>query len=338
MTTPAIPKLNLAPDALFLDNTKIVSYKECPRKYFLRHILDWTQSGTRMALAFGGSWHAGQDGLWGAWGGGERDNKALLRAAMHGFLTEWTGEYNLPNEPDVAWLQSNSPRTPFTAIEMFHNYLEARRPLMENSTLVSVEQPFAVPLYPDRLDVWYCGKLDKVIRTRNDGLVILEHKTTTEYKKDGGFKYSFLDQFIMNSQVDGYLYAGHLYYGDLKYVWVDAALVHDKIHDAFKILPMSRALGSLDEWLVETRTWVERINESHSLLARDQPLSRAFPRATNECVGKYGSCQFLHICSSMNDPHKHVGPPEGFIEEHWDPFTELNLESIFAATPQGETK
>lgn len=316
----------------FYDNTKVTAFKECPRYFYLRHVLGWTLSGKVAApLVFGTSWHAAMDALWTSYHK-LRSDAERIDYAMEGFYEGWASEgYSLDlSLDDIIALK---PRTPATAESMVSRYIDERRHLLENAELIQAEQPFAVPLFEGSEPAWYAGKLDKVIKMQGD-LIVLEHKTTTSFKKDGGFRYDFLDQFVNNSQVDGYLYGGTMLYGGIKYVYVDAALVHEKERH-FKILPNARSTSGLSVWLDETRYWVATIEHARQEVANGRPLAATFPRATNNCVGKYSTCPYLHVCSTLNtreDFEKLGGPEAGFIVNHWEPFNELHLDKIFAET------
>lgn len=46
------------------DNTRVQEFRTCPRKFYYRHIRDWTPGDDRRPLLFGGSWHAAMDVVW----------------------------------------------------------------------------------------------------------------------------------------------------------------------------------------------------------------------------------------------------------------------------------
>lgn len=319
----------------FFDNTKVSGYKNCRRYFYLRHYLGWTSDGVTPApLVFGTSWHAAMDAIWLSYHKAGNDSERV-DLGMAGFLQAWEEE-GYTTALSLDRLKELEPRTPGNAESMLFAYLETRRPILENARVLSAERPFAVPLKPGDEASWYAGKLDKAVEL--DGAVsVFEHKTTTAYKKDGGFKYDFLDMFDVNAQVDGYLYAGHLLFDKLKYVYVDAALVH-KTERHFKLLPSSRHFNDLDSWLWEVRTYVSEIE--WRINALDEPddrgkLEQLFPRNTEQCVGKYSTCMFKDVCSvktRFSQLNPETPPPHGFKVEFWEPFDELGLSAIFNET------
>lgn len=127
----------------YLDNTMVKDYKECPRRYFLRHIKKWRRQGTAAPLVFGLSWHAAMDALWSNYG--KMEDPDLLALAADAFDQCWL-EQGMPVEMSLDEIERLSPRTPMVAREMLAGYLEVRRPVLQSMALISCEQPFAVPL------------------------------------------------------------------------------------------------------------------------------------------------------------------------------------------------
>lgn len=265
-------------------------------------------------LVFGSSWHASMDTVW---KNAKDFNQRDLRAyAILKFLETWEAGGMDPNM-DLEAIEKYSPRTPAVAEEMLLHYIDQRWSVLQNCELIACEQPFAVPL-PGVKDVWYVGRLDKVIHHQGQILVI-EHKTTSEYKIDGGFRQTYIEGWDMDSQVKGYEYGAALYFG-AEQVWIDAALVHKKVHDKFRFIPVSHQRSMLDEWIRSTVEWVNRVEADRRV--------GYFPKNENSCVGKYGPCQFTDICRTCAEPEKLSEIPYGYIVEKWTPFETLGLDKI----------
>ena len=313
----------LTRESHFYDNSMLSAYKECPRRYFLRHELGWRSEGTALPLAFGLAWHSGMDVVWEY--ARSTEHKELARAALAKFLDTWE-EQGLPADLDVELQDRYAPRTPSTANEMFEHYIEARWPVLREMQLIASEQPFAVPLPGS--SVWYVGRLDKVIGYNGQKLVI-EHKSTTAYKKDGGFTTDYVEGWFSDSQVKGYQFGGSLFFDGLDAVWVDAALVHRAVHDAFRFIPVAHGKVLLEEWLNDTLEWVRRVEldtKNYKLTGRLE--AGAFPKNESSCFAKFGRCQFLDICRTVADPTVFSEPPPGYTEDRWAPFELLNLQKL----------
>ena len=217
---------------------------------------------------------------------------------------------------------------------MFYNYISHHSRMLSESMVLAIEQPFAVPV-PGLEKTWYIGKLDKVIQW-NSNKIVLEHKTTTDYSVDYGFQPRWSEQWFSAPQVKGYEFGAGLYFPGLDGVWVDGALVHKKIHDRFKLIPVKHPLPLLLEWLDDTKNWINRIKlDTASWIAEGKLTGGAFPKNEDNCFGKYGTCQYLDICRHCTDPTQLDGPPQGFKEEKWEPFETLGLDKL---VKQGEDK
>ena len=315
------------------DNTRISSYKECPRSFFIRHILHWRGEGTANALVFGLSWHDGMDAVW--INAKKLQREDLVQLALLKFLETWEA-WGLDPQPNLMTMERMAPRTPGVAGDMFHNYVDKRWNMLQESTLLAAEQPFAVPM-PGMENVWYIGRLDKSIEYGPSRL-ILEHKTTTAYATVGNFRSEYVDSWYSSSQVKGYQFGGNLYYSGVDAVWVDAALVHKKVHDAFKFIPISHKYNLLEEWLGDTKGWISRIIADRDAYNSAGYLQQGvFPKNEDSCYGKYGSCPFLDICRTTADPSKLDSVPPGYVKEVWEPFSVLGLDKLLEV-PGEDTK
>lgn len=313
------------------DNTRISGYKTCPRSYFIRHTLGWRPLGTGIALIFGLSWHDAQDVVWGY--SKKFNMRDLAELASMAFNKTWEGNglpIDIPLESESYYL----PRTPSIGREMLWEYCHERERMLQSAEVVAIEQPFAVPM-PDMPGHWYIGRLDKVV-DYNGQRLILEHKTTTAYATVGNFRSEWTDSWFMSAQVKGYQFGGGLYYGNVNAVWVDGALVHKKIHDAFKFVPVSHNFVLLKEWIENTKRWITEISaEEDAFKVAGELKPGMFKRNDESCFGKFGACPFIDICRSVDDPSKLDGPPAGFVEEKWEPFSILGLEKLVATTNNG---
>lgn len=302
----------------FYDNSMLSGYKGCPRYYQLRYKLHWRSSGTAMPLVFGLAWHAGQDVIW-KYAKQASDQNQLAHAALGGFEQSWLESGMKPAEElEFEDIERMGARTPPVAHEMYRNYIKHRWPILREAEILAVEQPFAVPM-PDMEDVWYAGRLDKVIKYQGDKNVI-EHKTTSEYAKVGGFRSSYVSSWFNDSQCKGYQFGGSLYYEGLNQVWVDAALVHKSVHDAFWFIPVAHQFPLLAEWVGDTARWIHRLEADEA--------AGYFPKNEGNCIGKYGACTFLNICRTTADPSALNEVPEGYKIEEWKPFDILKLDQL----------
>lgn len=304
----------------YYDNTRLSDYKDCPRYYYLRHKMHLVPDRIAKALIFGLSWHEAMDIVW-AMVKQNKDDKKIVYKAMEAFKACWEEnelEFDIPPEK-IDWYL---PRTPMIAVEMLYNYVEQRRSFIEDCEIEAIEQPFAVELGGGYEGFRYVGRLDKRVWHRTNGHLVIEHKTTTAYAKASGFRADYISSWSPNSQVDGYSHSGNvLAGGKLKGVWIDAALVHKTVHDKFKFIPIDRAIIQLNEWLKETREWIDRVE--------GEEVDPKYPKNTGRCHGKYGTCIYKDICQYKLNPITHSEESyDKFKVEKWEPFKVLELEKI----------
>lgn len=308
------------------DNTRLNDYKRCPRFYMYRHEFHWVPKGTRLPLIFGGAWHAAQEVIWA--NAGKIPKGELAKRAFGAFLQHWCGEgMPAPADMDYDMQQEMSPRTPGRALEMIVAYIDKRAQQFVDFEVIAVEKPFIVPLDPEDDTLFYIGRIDKVVR-RGSKILGLEHKTSSEYRKGGPFKSTFLESFSPNSQVDGYLYALHMLFpGEVGGVWVDAALVH-KMEEGFTFIPVEKRMEHLDSWLFDTRWWISQLEAERAKLKAEQEVQgrsaylQAFPKRTSACRDFAVLCQYLDLCKAWPNP---VGKPlpRNFEESRWDPLDHI---------------
>ena len=311
----------------YYDNTRVAAYSECERKFYFRHVRNWVSDGVSLPLAFGLSWHSAMDVVW---PNIDVPTEKLANLALAAFEQTWQ-EAGLPlaENASIEELDGWGYRNPGTAFEMIVCYIEIRRPYIQECEILAVEKPFAAAIRTDDPDLFYIGRIDKVVR--KDGRIKgIEHKTSSLYKKDGPFRADFIDDFSPNNQIDGYTHGLNMNYQQVDMILVDAVLVHKTIHDAFKFIPVKRATAHLDAWLWEVNDRIDKIEADKLRLLSYREWARvegrhasylpAFPKQPSECIGRYGHCPYLDLCKMEPNPETIEHVPDGFKVEKWEPF------------------
>ncbi len=319
----------------YYDNTRISAFKRCSRSFYFRHIRHWRREGIGIPLVFGLGWHSAMDVVW-SLADSDKTDEEITNMALAAFVVVWQDEgLPFPIPPDDAI--KYKARTPGTAHEMIWNYIQLRRDFIKNCTVLGVERPFAVIIDPNEPDMRLIGRLDKEFEFKGE-VYVGEHKSTALYRKEGGFEQNWIESFSMSPQVDGYSHTIHMNHGNkAKAVWVDAALVHAKIHDKFLFIPIERQLQQMDAWLWETNKWIKEIEHEKEELEQYRhevedtghtDFLKPFKRNTESCVGQYGSrCPYFNLCRFWNNPEEH-GLPDGFLFEKWEPFDILKIAEL----------
>jgi len=334
MTKQPKPAKNLR----LYDNTRLSTFRKCPRFFYFRHIRDWEAQTSKIALSFGKAWHAAQEVIWPGICDGKPKN-VVMKEAYAAFMVAWI-EDGWPEKLSYEDEKELSPRTPAIGLEMIAAYVDERYRRISEVEIISVELPFVVPLDPTDDSLFYIGKLDKVVQEKFSMKKIrgIEHKTTTAYRKDGKFKQAFLDSFSPNSQVDGYLYALHMTYpGKVGGIWVDAALVH-KTETAFQFIPVEKRKEAMDMWLWSARYWIDMIeaNTAHlETLSPDDPYMAAFPQRTESCFDYNSACEYIDTCKAWPNPIGRSTPP-GFRVHKWDPLEFVDAAPLLPQEPSAK--
>lgn len=314
----------------YIDNTKISDYRTCPRYYYYRHIRHWRPARASIALINGSAWHEAMNTIWAVAGNKEVSDQQLLRLAYESYVAYWVSQgLPHPDEMSVEQIEAITPRGPFIAKEVLHNYIRLRRDFISQCEILDIERPFAIPLIHEgeTVALYYVGRLDKVFKHPQYGKLIGEHKTTSWYATKGIFRQEWVESFSPNSQIDGYLFSAHAIYGEIRGVWIDGALMHKKVFDGIKFIPIDRQFEMIDSWLAETFYWIGKMNDDTKALAETSDLGRSFAKNTGSC-GNFGGCPYRDICRFYSDPHRLGAPPDGFKVEEWNPFDVLKLEKL----------
>lgn len=303
----------------FFDNSTLDSMRVCPRRFYYSKVRKWKPDSDSIALLFGSAWHASMDFLW-------ANPEAKIKEAFEPFQKMWSSsEFANTLEFDTF------PRSPSRALEMLSKYIERYAQWLQNNVeVLDIEKPFIVPLSESNQKLFYIGKWDKLYR-EGKHIYILDHKTSSSFAS------SWLNSWSPNGQVDGYLYAGHMQYGDLfKSVIIDGALVQKTSVD-FKRVPIERQIDMLDNWKFDVLDLIDQIQyyEDRLIEIRSsksiEPFLRTFPKCTTSCTSYYGTCPFIDLCKYVPNPEIYGKDdiPNGFAKDTWKPFS-------IEETPSGE--
>ena len=310
--------------------SQLNTFRECPRKHYFSYTRNWSTHNPAPALVFGGAWGKAMDSIWVDIANDQHiETDILVERAIRAFLIHWT-DAGLPWPLSLDEQAALTPRTPMIAKEMLTNYVAARRSFFSQISLISVEEPFVVPIHPTDHSTFYVGITDKIYKNLMDNRIYaLDHKTTTLYAKAGFFRKQFLESFSPNSQMDGYQYnLLHRYGRKAGHLMIDAALVHKTVHHGFELVPVYHAPDILDSWLYEASRTVFDIEYEADHYSNVQDRERratlyAYPRNTSSCH-HFNGCQYLNICKTSPNPAALTTPPE-FSEDRTSTAERLGL-------------
>jgi hypothetical protein len=291
----------------FFDNSTLDTMRVCPRRFYYSHIRHWQTDSVKAALIFGTCWHSSMDFLW-------QNPKATWQEAFDAFMKEW-------NNSELAQAESFDlfPRSPGRAAEMLQLYVERYADWLQTRIeLVAIEKAFIVPLTEEDQKLFYVGKWDKLYK-EGRFYYILDHKTSSSFAS------TWLNGWSPNGQVDGYLYAGHMEYGDdFKGVIIDGALVQKTKLDFLRI-PVERQQDMLNQWKWEVVDLIDQIKYYETTLldireSKRDTFLKTYPKCTTSCNSYYGACPFLNLCKFISNPEDIKEVPDGYALNQWRPF------------------
>ena len=305
----------------YYDNSMIRDYRANGDRYFFyKYVKNWVPNTFSIHLAAGTAWHSGQDVLWDMIKNQPHStDEEIAHAASQTYLTSYleSGAPENWNDPEV-WLKLK-PKTPDVAAKMFRGYLKLHRKWIENVDILGVEKPFAVKLWPDR-EIYYVGVIDKLIEYEL-GIAPLDHKTTGAFSVESGIQFKVVNEYRTDAQLKGYCYGMTIELNKpITRSFVDLSLYHrNKLEsssrfDVHKRLPHSYDIEIINQWLLDTRSLVERIEEEKFKYLADQ---YAFPRGCKGC-STYRECLYADLCCS-GVGLKALSKPENLIESKWIP-------------------
>lgn len=299
----------------FYDNSSLDVARVCMRKFYYSKIRKWKPTGIRIPLSYGSCWHETMDFVW-------PNPTCSADQAFEVFMNAWNAS-DLKDTDDFDMF----PRSRQRSKEMLQEYLNRYSNWLERIELMAVEKPFIVPVSVNHQNLFYVGKWDKLYREFKK-VSVADHKTSSSFAN------TWLNGWSPNGQVDGYLYAGHMEYGDeFQNVIIDGALLQKTKIDFIKV-PIERQIYMLEQWKWEVLDLIEQIWFYESALLdirsskQDQAL-RTFPKCTTQCTTYYGLCPFINLCKFVPNPELIEDCPDGFEHDGWKPFE-------VGETPEGE--
>lgn len=276
---PEPTKIGLRDGILRIDNTGLTMYKACPTRgqFYLKHKRE--RNSTTGALNAGSAIHLALERRY------KHDTFSLdVAAEMIVELVNWYASHPAPDED-------------WRTLSRMHHVIEAYNKAYpsEPFKVLCVERPFEVELGTiDDIKVVWCGRIDLVIELGKE-ILIADHKTMQDFGSRVG------DEYTNNGQCMGYAYA-------VQALGI-APLVHGFMLNAIVARkPLVRAAkeGGLprEEFHRQVffysqdriQEWKENTLEICRRLLLDWKADN-FPMFDNACVGKYGPCPYLPVCS-----------------------------------------
>ena len=307
------------------DSTKLKCLMQCPRRYYYEYFLSWRPIRTNVHLVFGTAWHLGLAYLMEIIQDGRKMQPEDADVAFAIFLEEYRESFKPANDFE------NKAKIPVNAQRAFKQYIK-QYSNTDQFEVIDIEVAGSAPisdLKPER-KVYF--KLDAVCLD-NQGSFVLEHKTASF------FGHTFYEMWQQNMQINTYYHALVCYFGSVskvKGVMINATAITNEPKlkkdgepyagakdTEFMRLMISKTTDHLESWLFDINCLfddLERYVDQYTSCSDRDTIMKAFPRHTEHCVHKFGTCPYTDFCEAWHNPIQNLHRiPVGFQVDVWDP-------------------
>lgn len=297
-----------------LDPSKLSDMQRCPRYFFYRHILGWEYDRPNLDLVFGEAWHLAKESilLYGL-----SDDSLTL---ANGLFTQKYRE-SFPEANDL----DNYPKNPGGAAESLQTYRSTYRDCM-NFHLVDLngapatERYGTVPIGEGRVLHF---RIDAIGEVENSAIAFLDHKTTGRDSAAYQAAYTLTMQMLTYLHAINCLFEGRVYGGIVDLSIFRKPDKKGNSNMSHMRIPIRKTIEAMSEWLYIANSWYDQVESNIEDMLKCKPEDRimsAWARNERGCTAYNRRCRYYDFCISWSNPlAKCSSPPEGFIEEHWDP-------------------
>lgn len=295
---------------LVVDNTKLQSFRACPRKYYHRHILGLKEERVAPPLNFNAAIHAG----YAAWLLGTPQDTAIGNA-----LRSMRAQEPDPEE----W------RTPDKVVELLTQLFQEEPPptVTGKDGKPLVEVSFAFPLLTAEnqttkellatagySDLIYCGIVD-MFSTIGDKVIIVDHKGCGHLAGRKGEGKSlpsyFWSSFRPHCATVGYLWGASQFFSNRIHTVMINGLGCDKYGVAFGRQTFTYTPEEVEEWRLSTICTV------NALLTLEIE-GRLQVQYNSDACSSYGRrCEYSRICELPASQRE--GMYGLYVKDFWDP-------------------
>ena len=280
---------------MIITHSSLECFKACRRKYKLRYIQCLVPKQTSDALAFGSAMHEVLEQYF-----------IMLRARSEGEDSKYSPEEEEPFEAfltsvvnDISEI-SDTDRAKLLGLTIgyIHSWLSTD---WDDYEVIDVEKEFTYSITPY---IKFSGKIDGILKRKSDGkYFILEHKTASNVDS------SYVDQKKIDAQTMTYALAVQ----DMLDVEVSGA-IHDILIKQKIRLKSGETEAQFKERLIScvtqdnflripiefTQDELSEFKDELYESCKDLASCNSFYKCTGSCIGRYGACEYLPLCSGSD--------------------------------------
>src|SRR6056297_627676 len=310
-----------------IDYSSISTYMSCPREFLFQYVMHLRPAGQSIHLVFGSCYHYGLESTYLLL----KDNPNIsIMDATKNSITAFNKLWQLDGAP--FWKDEDLifPKSPGHAANMYRAYWERFLSAdTKHRSIVAVEAPFALDLnFKDKDKELnnkplprYIGRMDLVLSDGENGIEIIDHKTSKAIYKTSTQSYE------SSFQTDGYLTAGRIFYDKIPSITYRISLCQKSKIDFIPITVNKRA-ASIEHFLSDLVYYIQEIQHNLTLFEQDKvectqrnDILKSFHRKPGySCTSFMTTCAYYDLCSIRNNPLLWLDrAPQGFHFSEWDP-------------------
>lgn len=303
-----------------LDSTKIKTFMDCHRKFFLEYILGWQPEKRSIHLVFGIAYHLGMEYI-------KLNGYTEENAIKAGDIFEESFREHFSALTDM----DNAPKNVANARLAFQEYVKTYANTDKTTKTLYTEVGGYIPIAEDRniyVKIDYIGLDEK-------GRIFGQ-----DYKTGSRFSTMWMNQWLMNIQMLTYNHALKTVFSDRNVfgMIVDGIILYKRQQkdlqtmNRFVRVPVRLLDDMMTAYLFDINYIFDLIewNWNQLEISSDKdPVLQAFAKNTQSCT-KYGMCPFFNVCTIEPNPLQLKEPPMFFTERFWDPTVETPIKTDVA--------
>lgn len=301
-----------------IDQSKLVTYLNCPRKFFYSYVLGWKSDYPSNHLTFGSAWHEAVEHLL----LNDYSKDSLVQASLL-FLNRYRQDFG--SETDEMF----APKDPKNALVTLSNYSQRFFRDTKEYEILFTEiggQVYIAPNHPMSF------KMDVIVRNRETGQISLwDHKTSQ--RRMGNWQ----ESYSMDTQMHLYLHALYCMYGvkedKVKGAKIRCTFFYKSKPSEFEETLIEKSPDQMQNFLYSTFNYYSQLKNDMEILLNEDSTEEenmhAFPMNPTSCFDYGKSCLFLDLCKAWPNPIIHVdSPPIGMKVEFWNPLEDKKIKTL----------
>lgn len=300
-------------EPVIMDSTAVMTFKECPRKYFYRMVLGFVPPVKLPYFAYGSAYHKFREILEIEFKRGTEINKCILIGldAARDYCKQ-----HLVTPSDGKWSWMTTDALIGACMVAAKYWVEEKQ--SGHIEVLATEQPFRI-IVPSKVaengEIIIAGRADQIIKVSNR-IWGRDFKTTSQAGgKDGGLSPFYVNSIDPNDQFTRYTYAESiLQFGELKDLprervngqYIEVIVNSAKSAPKIENLIVNKTKTQLEKWLEEHDIWMEIMQVCRS---KDE-----WPMNEKSCR----FCEYRKVCTLSSESMQMSELKRSYEVNHWD--------------------